>query len=58
MKHRESYSVFGLFELSKSQELIDGITIVSPYIKFYFTNAGASPAHCVYVKSYCNKKGI
>ncbi|MCC6004344.1 MAG: hypothetical protein LM590_08395 [Thermofilum sp.] len=56
MKHREPYPVFELFELSDSQELIDGITIVPPFIKFYFTNAGASPAHCVYVKVIAIRK--
>jgi hypothetical protein len=56
MKHREPYPVFELFELSESRELIDGITIVPPSIKFYFTNAGSSPTHCVYGKVIAIRK--
>jgi len=56
MKRREPYPVFELFELSEKPELIDGITIIPPFIKFYFTNAGASPAHYVYVKVIAIRK--
>jgi len=44
MKREEPYLVFELFESR------------DPFIKFYFTNAGASPAHRVYVEVIAIRK--
>lgn len=56
MRHREPYPVFEHFELGESQELVNGIAIIPPFIKFYFTNAGGSPAHHVYVRVIAIRK--